>query len=137
MKSEFTGFREELDKDFFPLLKDTHEHFETVVKKGQSHELASWYVLDEDGLTTNLKYNREIKKIRDRIVNTDVKQEDTIELKKNILNSLSMMESALKTINTFYKDDSSDVLWTTLSFDMDKLNENVEKQNKILGKYYK
>ncbi|MEM5609285.1 hypothetical protein AAHH76_30190 [Bacillus toyonensis] len=94
-------------------------------------------MLDEDGLTTNLKYNREIKKIRDRIVNTDVKQEDTIELKKNILNSLSMMESALKTINTFYKDDSSDVLWTTLSFDMDKLNENVEKQNKILGKYYK
>jgi len=48
-----------------------------------------------------------------------------------------MMESSVKSINTFYKDDSSDLLWSTLSLDRNKLNENVEKQNKILGKYYK
>ncbi len=137
MKSEFTGFREELDKDFFPLLKDTHKHFETVIQKGQSHELENWYLLDEDGMTSNLKYSREIDKIRDRIVNTDVKQKDTIELKKNVLNSLSTMDSALKSINTLYKNDSSDVLWATLGLDIDKLKDNVDKQNKILGKYYK
>lgn len=137
MKTEFTGFREELDKDFFPLLKDTHKHFETVTQKGQSNELESWYLLEEDGMTSNLKYSTKVKEIRDRIVNTDVKNDDTVKLKKNVLNSLSLIEDALKNINTFYKVDNSHLLWDKLSEDMDKLKKNVDEQNKILGKYYK
>ncbi|MEA1011906.1 hypothetical protein CN491_25210 [Bacillus cereus] len=137
MKDEFTSFREELDKDFFPLLKDTHKHFETVIQKGESYELQNWYLIEDDGMTSNLKYSRKIKDVRDRIVNTDVKNEDTLELKKNVLNSLSLMESALKDINTFYGDDNSHLLWNTLSMDIEKLNQNIKKQNEILGKYYK
>ncbi|MED3476595.1 hypothetical protein P4520_28540 [Bacillus thuringiensis] len=136
MKNEFTGFREELDKDFFPLLKDTKEHFEAVVQKGNSYELESWY-LTGNGMNNTLKYNAKIKEIRDRIVNKDVKNQDTLELKKNVLNSLSLMETALKDINTFYKNENSHLLWDMLSEDTDKLTKNISEQNKILAKYYK
>ncbi|PEM33815.1 hypothetical protein [Bacillus pseudomycoides] len=134
MKSEFTSFREELDNDFFPLLKDTHKHFETAIQKGKSHELSTWYTLE--GMNDNLKYNRSIKEVRDKIVNIDVKNEDTIKLQKNVLNSLSLIEKVLSDINVFHKDENSHLLWGELSENMAKLKKNVDKQNEILGKYY-
>ncbi|MFF2242444.1 hypothetical protein ACFVUU_30910, partial [Bacillus thuringiensis] len=88
-------------------------------------------------MNNTLKYNAKIKEIRDGIVNKDVKNQDTLELKKNVLNSLSLMETALKDINTFYKNENSHLLWDMLSEDTDKLTKNISKQNKILAKYYK
>ncbi|BCC02801.1 hypothetical protein BCJMU51_4879 [Bacillus cereus] len=133
--NEFTSFREELDKDFFPLLKDTHTYFTTVIEKGESYDLEKWYLL-EKGMDDNLKFNKDLKAIRERIVNTDVKYKDTLELKKNVLNSLALIETNLKDINTFYKDSNSNLLWNQLGEEIDKLNKNVQKQNEILGKYY-
>lgn len=46
------------------------------------------------------------------------------------------MESILKNINTFYKNDNSHLLWDMLSANIKKLNENIDKQNEVLGKYY-
>ncbi|KEK23926.1 hypothetical protein [Bacillus gaemokensis] len=136
MKNEFTSFREELDKDFFPLIEDTHTYFEIVIKKGESHGLESWYITG-DGMTENLKYNTRIKEIRDKIINKDIENKDALELKKNVLNTLSLTESALKDVNTFYKNENSHLLWDKLNEDLDKLTKNIDEQNKILGKYYK
>ncbi|MED2737130.1 hypothetical protein [Bacillus toyonensis] len=128
---EFNAFRKELDKE---LLKETSEYITTVTENSGTPEYTDW-LIEEKGLENSYKYARELSELRIKIINYDVKYEDTLELKKNALNTITSLENTLTTISTFTDTKDAQLLDSLLSSHLKDLKENVKKQNDILKKY--
>ncbi|WP_129726354.1 hypothetical protein [Ectobacillus funiculus] len=134
-KAEFYTFREQLDERFFPLLKENQQYFDDLTKHNNGLSLMDWNV--KEGIDTRLKLQKEVKEIREEINNTDLKYQDTLELKQNAINSLALMEEIYRNVELFGNMDGFDLFVQQLPEEINALSENIEKQNKIMSKYYK
>jgi hypothetical protein len=128
---EVNAFKKELDKE---LLKETSEYITTVTEKSGTPEYSDW-LIEEKGLENSYKYARELSELKNKIINYDVKYEDTLELKKYALNTITSLDNTLTTISTFTDSKDAKLLDSLLSTYLKHLNENVTKQNDILKKY--
>ncbi|WP_088363455.1 hypothetical protein [Bacillus cereus] len=128
---EFNAFKKELDKE---LLKETSKYITTVTEKSGTPEYTDW-LIEEKGLENSYKYARELSELKNKIINYDVKYKDTLELKKNALNTITDLENTLNVVSTFTDEKDSNLLDSLLSSHIDNLYKNVKKQNDILKKY--
>lgn len=133
--NEFYAFREYLDKEYFPLLEDTRKHISKAGVTTDPFARSDWYVL-ENGLEENYELNRRLDTAREKIINKDVKYEDTLALKKNILNSITQNKEVLKTVEIYNGIDDVLIYDDLFSKEVDKLSKNIDEMNKILSKYY-
>jgi len=93
----------------------------------------------------NQYYNVEdgVEKAQEKITNKNLKYEDSLALKQNVLKSLSLSKDTLESIDTLSEvnveqgyEDKENALNHLLSEKLDKLTKNIDKQNEIIGKYY-
>lgn len=147
-RKEFYAFREYLDKEFFPILKKENKFFGKVATQSDYNSLdrdldgySDWWVL----YGMNQYYNVEdgVEKAQEKITNKNLKYEDSLALKQNVLKSLSLSKDTLESIDTLSEvnveqgyEDKENALNHLLSEKLDKLTKNIDKQNEIIGKYY-
>jgi uncharacterized coiled-coil DUF342 family protein len=132
---EFYSFREYLDKEYFPLLEDTRKHITKAGETTDAFARSEWYVL-ENGIEENFELNKRLDVAKEKIINKDVKYEDTLALKENILNSITQNKKVLKTVETYNGIDDSLIYDELFSEEVDKLSKDIDEMNEILGKYY-
>ncbi|MGZ0879056.1 hypothetical protein ACWZQY_024120 [Priestia megaterium] len=73
--------------------------------------------------------------IKEKIINKDVKYEDTAALKENVLHTIAIMENCLKMIQSF-EGKGQQPISDEFGVHLNKLTKSIDKQNKILGIYY-
>lgn len=137
-REDFYTFREELDKEFFPLLHDTGDHLESVADKINSGGISDFMV--ESGYDTNLDLQSRLKTTKKVIIETPVKYEDTIKLKDSTLSYITELEDVLQyTYNespSQYEHEEIQIFDAMISTKVDGLEEHLDELNKILDVYY-
>ncbi|QUW21294.1 hypothetical protein JSQ81_16005 [Sporosarcina sp. Marseille-Q4063] len=134
---DFFAFRELLDEDFFPILRDSGDYFDTLIER--ENDIGIYFV--EDGYEVNLKLKSRLKEVKDVVIKTDVKYEDTHALKKNVLTTISEMEDLLGSLYTMspsqYDFEARKIFYDLLGRGTEGLSKQVREMNEILGEYYK
>jgi len=135
---DFYTFREYLDKEFFPVIHDISDYMVIVAEKNDEFNLGQWNI--ETGFKANLKLKSRLKEAREKIINKDVKYEDTLTLKKHIL--LYVLETEEILDNIYHLSPSAFNLDKIKEFadiqstDMERLTGRMKEINDLLGKYY-
>ncbi|MBO1912064.1 hypothetical protein J4G37_45630, partial [Microvirga sp. 3-52] len=57
---DFFAFRELLDEDFFPILRDSGDYFDTLIER--ENDIGTYFV--EDGYDVNLKLKSRLKEVK-------------------------------------------------------------------------
>ncbi|WP_043929680.1 hypothetical protein [Bacillus sp. EB01] len=134
-REDFYAFREYLDEEYFPVLHKFNDHVNSAVENTTYLEYSSWQV--EKGFEENLDIQSELKAAREKIVNRDVKEEDTQDLKKSVLNTITDLEETLdymyNGLNYSQDFESFDYMF---SEEMKDVNDRIDEMNEILGIYY-
>lgn len=133
---EFVAFRELLDEEYFPILNESGDYFDTLIE--HENDIGTYFV--EEGFDVNLDLQNRLKEANDIIIKTDVKYEDTHALKQNILTTISDLEDLLDTLYTMspseYENEEIEVFYDMLSLGANDLSKQVDEMNEILGEYY-
>ncbi|WP_433774420.1 hypothetical protein [Bacillus wiedmannii] len=128
--TEFEAFNKQLDKEYNPLVLDMIDYFDVVSK--HPLDLSDWYI-SESGHTDKLNYEDKLRALREEIINTDVHYKDASDLKRNALNTISLLEDCLNTLDTLYSDDN--MMYKILTKDMEKVRKSLSERNEILSRY--
>ncbi|WP_210469945.1 hypothetical protein [Sporosarcina sp. 6E9] len=133
---DFFAFRELLDEDFFPILRDSGDYFDTLIER--ENDIGTYFV--EDGYDVNLKLKSRLKEVKYMVINTDANYEDTHALKKNVLTIIADMEHFLSSIYTMspsqYDFEARKLFYDLLGRGTEDLAKQVREMNEILGEYY-
>jgi peptidoglycan hydrolase CwlO-like protein len=134
--SEFVSFRENLDEDYFPLLKESGELFNNASSHLTYFQYTDWQV--DQGFDQILDLQNRIEDLRKKVINTDLTYQDSLELKKNVLNTLNELDEVLDDIyNNYYMDSENyDLMQDRLGMDVEELSGRIEEMNEQLEKYY-
>lgn len=147
-RKEFYAFREYLDKEFFPVIKKENKFFGKVATQSDYNSLDSdpygysdWWVTV--GMDQHYKIEDEVEEAQKKVTNKNLKYEDSLALKQNVLKTLSLSKDTLESVDTLSEvnveqgyEDKENALNHLLGEKLDKLTKNIDKQNEIIGKYY-
>lgn len=137
---EIISFREYLDENYYPVFDEFREEVAVAAEKMDSYEYSSWY-LNLDTMEKNREFQQSFKELKEEIINLDIKYEDGLAYKKNILNQISISEELLEIMDDYPINDM-DIEEQEVYKDMfieyvKKGAKSVEETNEILEEYTK
>ncbi|MCS0824704.1 hypothetical protein NX029_12045 [Cytobacillus firmus] len=131
---EIISFREYLDENYYPVFGEFREELTIAAEKIDSYEYSSWY-LNIDTIEKNMELQQSFKDIKEEIINLNIKYEDGLAYKKNILNQISITEELLEIMDEYPIDmdiEKQKVYKDMFINNVDKLSEKVEESHEIL-----
>ncbi len=135
---EFQKFDDYLQDDYYDLIVECYDLFQAAADANEDIELSEW-AISEDGDMDSLKLQSRLYDIKEKIINKDLKYEDSLRLKKYALNIIegSLKSTRLISAYAYEEDDyeTSEEFDDIFSNSLDSTNKQLDKQNALLDKY--
>ncbi|SOC05663.1 hypothetical protein SAMN05880501_10493 [Ureibacillus xyleni] len=132
-EQEFINFQQFLNDEFFPVSKDCFDHFNQAVDELYAFTFSEWYFI-EDGSEENINLQETLQQVEDNVLLNEVKTDQSIELKKNILNQIVSLKETLQLLyNAPTEDDQQSFEQFRLKFIsmVDELSIEMEEMNTL------
>jgi len=137
-EKEFTKYNNYLQKEYFPLLSDCADYFQKVAKANSDVELSEW-TLEKQAGVKNIKLLTQLEELKQEVINHDVSGEDSLLMKKYVLNSIEGAMRSTRIVNIYnMKDDNYE---TAEEFDglfsksLDYTTKQLNKRNDVMDKH--
>ncbi|MDP1383055.1 hypothetical protein Q8G31_23785 [Priestia megaterium] len=135
---EFQEFDNYLQNDYYDLIVECYDLFQAAADANEDIELSEW-AISEDGDMDSLKLQSRLYDIKEKLINKDLKYEDSLRLKKYALNIIedSLKSTRLISAYAYEEDDyeTSEEFDDLFSDSLDSTNKLLDKQNALLDKY--
>ena len=88
---EFVAFQNFLNEEFFPVLNDSFLHLDQAADELEASSFIEWY-RHAEGLEENAMFQATIEETELKVLDEEVRGENTLRLKKNILEQIMLLQ---------------------------------------------
>ncbi|MCP1145071.1 hypothetical protein [Lysinibacillus endophyticus] len=134
-EQEFLAFQQFLNDEFFPISNDCFDHLNQAVDELYAFTFSDWY-FNGDGRDENGILQSDLEQIEDDVLLYEIKYNQALALKKNILNQIESLKETLQLLSNAPSEEDEKsferfrlkliTMIEILSTEMDEMNKLLE-----------